>query len=460
MLFLFKYIAAIFFASAYLMSACSAEAQQRTFINGGFEQNDPRGPGNTTFQVFSDSAVIEWSDDTGFIELWDDGYLGIDAYEGDVFAELNANSPGTLFQNICLVNGETLGWSFAHRARPTSIDPQTVFFEIANSSGTLLQSLTSQSSLIGAPWTINSSSTTYTGPTGVQRARFRTTDSGSLGNFLDGLQFDISSFAQITTASESDFESVGGNIPSIQIFGRVDVVTTIPFTVTGGTANTADYTLDATVVTIPIGVYGGETFPLPITIIENTVSEPNETIEISLGTPSSPEVIFARQQCDGAPPQTTATYTILNDDGVLSASKSVAMYSPSGEEVYALPNEDVVYTIRVTNTSTTSTPADALFLKDKLPPELRFYNGDIDDGGPEVNPVRFTSSGSGLSLDYATNVGYSNLATAPASIADCNFNPALGYVETVTYICFAPQGTFTSGSPAPFFEVSFRMQIR
>ena len=103
--------------SLLLFAASGAHAQQRTFINGGFEANDPQGPGAPNWQIFPDSQVLEWTDDTGEIELWDDGFLGVPAYEGKVFAEMNANRLGTLFQNVCLINGETVQWSFAHRAR-------------------------------------------------------------------------------------------------------------------------------------------------------------------------------------------------------------------------------------------------------------------------------------------------------------------------------------------------------
>ena len=51
----------------------------------------------------------------------------------NVLAEMNANLPGTLFQNICLVNGEPIGWTFAHRARAGGQAAQTVRFQVAAS---------------------------------------------------------------------------------------------------------------------------------------------------------------------------------------------------------------------------------------------------------------------------------------------------------------------------------------
>lgn len=59
-------------------------------------------------------------------------------------------------------------------------------------------------------------------------------------------------------------------------------------------------------------------------IFNDGVGESDETIQISLGTPSTSEIVYARPTCDGGAPQTNHTYTIVNDDAFLSASKSLA----------------------------------------------------------------------------------------------------------------------------------------
>lgn len=65
---------------------------------------------------------------------------------------MNANSPGTLYQEVCLVAGETIGWTFAHRARLGGGNPQVALLEIADdTSGALIQSLATQSSAVGDP---------------------------------------------------------------------------------------------------------------------------------------------------------------------------------------------------------------------------------------------------------------------------------------------------------------------
>ena len=144
----------------------------------------------------------------------------------------------------------------------------------------------------------------------------------------------------------------------------------------------------------------------------------------------------------------------------ISASKTVQTYVSTGANSYALPGTDVIYTLSVSHNSGPSLDTETVFLADPLPPEVIFYNGDIDDGGPEVNPVTFSSIGSGLTFDYATDIAFSNLAATPSDMTDCNYTPTAGYDPNVRYVCIKPTGIFSSGSPDPSFEVSFRTQIK
>lgn len=144
----------------------------------------------------------------------------------------------------------------------------------------------------------------------------------------------------------------------------------------------------------------------------------------------------------------------------VSASKTVRPYDTLGTNAFAIPGNDVIYTISVSHQSGPDLDTESLFLIDEFPSEIMFYNGDIDDGGPEVNPIQFTDNGSGLSLNYASDIAFSNLATPPNDLSDCNYSPMAGYDPNVTYICIKPSGTFNSGTPNPSFEISFRAQIK
>lgn len=99
-----------------------------------------------------------------------------------------------------------------------------------------------------------------------------------------------------------------------------------------------------------------------------------------------------------------------------------------------------------------------MLLIDILPSELSFYNADIDDAGPEIDPVIFTDNGTGLTFNFATDVGFSQSATAPANFAACNYTPAPNsYDPLTTYICFNPKGEML---PSSDWTVRFRMRIQ
>ncbi len=146
---------------------------------------------------------------------------------------------------------------------------------------------------------------------------------------------------------------------------------------------------------------------------------------------------------------------------VLSAQKSTALYDPLSEGLYMVPGNDVIYTITFTNSGDGATDNDSVVIIDAIPAEIEFYNGDIDDGGPETTAVTGTDiNGSGLTFNYATDVRYSNAVSPPANFAACNYTPMVGYDPDVTYICVNPSGAMAAGNPDPSFDVKFRARIK
>lgn len=127
---------------------------------------------------------------------------------------------------------------------------------------------------------------------------------------------------------------------------------------------------------------------------------------------------------------------------------------------YAIPGSDVIYTFTATNGGLGSVDADTIVLIDTLPTDVTFYNGDIDDGGPETDPVAFVDALSGLTFTYPGDVGYSNLATRPANMSECTYTPVTGYDPLVQHICLNPKGAFAAGTPDPSFSLSFRVRIK
>ena len=147
-------------------------------------------------------------------------------------------------------------------------------------------------------------------------------------------------------------------------------------------------------------------------------------------------------------------------NAVLSAQKSLTVFDPFAQGLYALPGNDVVYSIVFTNSGDGPADNNSLEIIDRMPPEIEFYNGDIDDAGPFTDPVVGIDSGSGLTLTYATDVRFSNAGLAPANFAACGYTPVAGYDPNVTFICFNPKGAMAAGTPDPSFEVRFRARIK
>lgn len=148
-----------------------------------------------------------------------------------------------------------------------------------------------------------------------------------------------------------------------------------------------------------------------------------------------------------------------NQTPTLSAHKSLEIYTGSASD-YSIPGSDVIYTITATNTGSGPVDSSSLFLVDSLPPEISFYNGDMDDGGPATGPILFESTDSGLTFS-AGDVGYSTTAAAPTDFSQCTASlPGPGYQSTIRHICFAPKGAMDEGTiTASEFSVSFRARI-
>ncbi|CCH86774.1 conserved exported protein of unknown function [Modestobacter italicus] len=156
-------------------------------VNGGFEE--PTVPVND-FRFLAQSAVPGWSTTAsdGVIEIWHNNFSGVSAAVGAQFAELNANLPSALYQDLPTIPGTVMRWSLAHRGR---IGTDTMAVSIGPAGGALVE----QARMSDGTSAWGRYSGFYTVPDGQTSTRFSfgaiSTQGNnlSIGNFLDDISF-------------------------------------------------------------------------------------------------------------------------------------------------------------------------------------------------------------------------------------------------------------------------------
>jgi uncharacterized repeat protein (TIGR01451 family) len=137
----------------------------------------------------------------------------------------------------------------------------------------------------------------------------------------------------------------------------------------------------------------------------------------------------------------------------LSVTKASEPYEKRGNDPlrFAVPGADILYAITVSNAGRDPLDADTLHIVDRLPGEIRFYNGDVDDGGPETGSFEFQQRNSRLELQPG-DIAFSNDGGATF-----DYVPQPGYDPRVTAVRLSPSGAMAANSS---FTIRFRAQIR
>ena len=110
-------IAATLILQTYLSQASAINL----LTNGSFESLDFNS--NWTYRTIPDTDVAGWTWDSGSaMEFWNTPFLGVDAVDGSVIAELNAhggygNDGYSFYQEFATVAGQSYDYSFSYRAR-------------------------------------------------------------------------------------------------------------------------------------------------------------------------------------------------------------------------------------------------------------------------------------------------------------------------------------------------------
>ncbi|WP_233898996.1 T9SS type B sorting domain-containing protein [Tenacibaculum piscium] len=159
------------------------------FENGSFEDASFTGKYP---QIKDESFTAGWNTtaNDNEIELWyKNNFENVPYYEGNYFAELNANDTGSLYQEFCTKPGDVINWSVAHRGR-LGRDVATVKIGKSLATASIEETMSD-----GQTWKKYSGS--YTVPAGQTTtviafdAVSTFTNVKSTGNFIDAVKIDI-----------------------------------------------------------------------------------------------------------------------------------------------------------------------------------------------------------------------------------------------------------------------------
>ena len=158
-----------------------------------------------------------------------------------------------------------------------------------------------------------------------------------------------------------------------------------------------------------------------------------------------------------APATDSATVTIVAGTADLDVVKTIEVFDPTNAGLLAVPGNDVLYTITVTNTGTGPVDDDTLFIVDALPPQVDFFDGDVN--GPGSGRVLFANSGTSITFDPIADVGFSTGPARPTDFSECGASPTAVYDPAIRFVCFAPKGELNAAAPDPSFSLTFRVRL-
>ena len=325
-----------------LMVVLPVQAANRVVVHGDFEALGLE-PYNAQPDAYTPVIPIpgygwQTTDGNNVLEVWNNfqEYSWIPAYTGyggsGYFVETNADTPGFLYQPVCLINGESIEAKFAHRAR-TKAGEKVQYAIYKDFGNTLAFPFGDYSATSTSEWDHHTKVGKYGGETGVYNLGFKSLDPGSVGNLLDSVEIllrpiiDLGALAVVTEAGGGQLMlplRVNGTAPpdtTVKVF--IKDTGTIPrelyridpprfgtkyMTATKKVLVTYDATQKGWLVTLPEGAYDGNNVDdyvyLPV-MLKNTW-DGSGTISFQIAAPgsngSSGDTIWTRENpiCEGA----------------------------------------------------------------------------------------------------------------------------------------------------------------
>ena len=486
------------------LSGSEAWAIQRAFINPGFEepaltcQNANLGadlvpgwsvvasvaPRQPPICGVSPAQPVTYAP----IEIWRPmraavpPFLGIYPAEGQQVAELNAFDASRLYQEMCILNGETINYRFQHHARPTTNTPPYVGYPSPDVlgfglndlgsplktvqrtlDGTLVDPITNPESTASVAWAegwkVSQGAVVFLGTSGVYEVGFHAVSSGSgspgAGNVLDDVMFSVRPMLELKPGQNITVAEGGNAVITLRISGVVPSGTSAQLSISGGTAAAgADYRLPngtTALFTVPIpeGNYGdsGE-YSFSIPILADAVTDGGETFTVGL-VDDPAYLVNSTVVCGG----------VGNRDAVVTIQDSSADMTASVSLPAALaPGSTVSGTITCTNAGPAAAyaPSCAPSVVDNLGNPIAISNL-ICLPSPVPDPLGvnaaisctfdFTAPGSSGGTDTAANSVTVNATTGATNDINTSNNQALAaapIVDAVDLAVSLPPGPATT----------------
>ncbi|MBC6426201.1 MAG: gliding motility-associated C-terminal domain-containing protein [Ekhidna sp.] len=284
-------------------------------INGNFEIPDISG---YTFLPQEDLPGWSTTATDNEVELWNDGTFGVDAFEGEQFAEILANEIGALYFDLSTVPGSLFSWAFAHRGRANGRAPgrgprDSLRVSIGNPSAVLRQGDFGTGT---TAWEVYSGTYVVPDDQFVTRFQFESLDPGSVGNLIDSVSFVLLPYRfqlyEGTVASgDPDYMNVDGQFEDLDPGNYVLVVN--------------DNLTGCAAVEIPITITREETAPvIPAPAITHDAHCKDDAGAIEISAASTPEpATYTYELFDGhsfatqiGPAQTAASGTSFTFDNI------------------------------------------------------------------------------------------------------------------------------------------------
>ncbi len=301
-------------------------AQDTALVNGGFER--PVIPAKS-YRQLPEADVPGWETTATDkkIEIWSNGFGGVDAPTADQFAELNATQPSELFQTIDTTPGEILTWSLLHRARAAGAAGDTMSVNIGPAGSKPNATYTFTDNL-SEGWVRHTGE--YTVPDGQTRTRFgfesgpTASGSKSVGNFLDDVYFSTTACIPARAAEGNVVE------PSPAASASQEATPTATATPTPSGSTTATSSPSPT----PSGSTTATSSPSPTptptvtpTQEETSTPEPTRTPEPVVVTPDTPTPIDVIRN-SGSDPDATVTGVDEPRHGTAEIKDNTVIYTP------------------------------------------------------------------------------------------------------------------------------------